>query len=378
MESEKCDSNETCEIKDVVEKQEKIEETPVMKEMKQARVISSATMKTDVQSMSNIKSSMKEFLQILKRRLNDVIYNYFANLYNISHIEAKNSKERAKFLDLRIFQEKLIPMLKWNTEQVEDITNKIKAVLPSKFDLDETLKMLFIGKCMLLASMRGDTSRKLEIPVPTTNEYIYRLLIIVAKFLFDHPVYLRQSKWDSDSTDVDKTHKVSLAINRAVVDAISDLVPLHHIMVEYMSDTLHAAEYNVAKDVNATPETIPADDFGFEEDSDASESESDESETGSESESETDSTASESESESESGSESETDDDDDVVVKIDEHKEDDEPVVTMPPPKQQDVVPPIKKSHESHEHSKSSRKRHRHHKKPKHHHVKEVVVKNVE
>jgi len=328
-------------------------ETHVMKDMKNEREELSAKITRDSMSIVNLTSAIKEHEVLLCRRVVEPIYAYFINLYDKSRKQAKielsDSMDQVD-LDLIILQDNIMPMKQWNTVQINEIVENINSVLPKRFSLEKTLKMLFAAKSMLYSSL-GDTSNEyIQVQIPTIDEYVYRVLLLVAKFVFGHPSILRRSSREKDSSTIKRERVLRRHIKESIIDAITDLLPVDSLMDTYLSKTIKSAEQRGSTGPVETKRDDTNDDvdFGF---SDASDDESSD-EDGVSCESDEDDVSCESESDEESELEE---------VKLEPVVEEAkvEPVVeeVKPEPVVVEVKPKEKKKH--------------HHKKK---HVKEITI----
>lgn len=215
--------------------------------------------KLNIHSLSpSLNASLDRWEKVLVRKLQVPLYTFFTKIYDTSRDSAKemiakhyklSDKSEVSLahvdpgfetLDLRLFQEAIKTVPVWTTDTVREKQTEILANVSGDLDLDKVLKFVFIANAMVLASMRENPNEKIQLSIPAAEVYMHRVLINIAKELFNNPILIRQcrGKHVSAQMSMDAQVRVNHIIAQAVKGAIYELLPLNSIFDSYLHATI--------------------------------------------------------------------------------------------------------------------------------------------
>ena len=194
-------------------------------------------------NVGRLRDASDQCEKVLVRNLQAPFVQYLRKAYEKG---AMANKRGGRFADLIAFQQFLLEVAKWNSVQVESVAKEI--IGAGAFRFYETIKFLLVAKVFLMASVRsfeGDENSALSMPMPTLSDYIHRVLFLIARELFVSPSLIRIQA-DSYELEVANNHQqLNALVERAIKDAIIDLVPHDHIMDTYLSETLKGVSFEL-------------------------------------------------------------------------------------------------------------------------------------
>lgn len=214
---------------------------------------------------SMFQPSVNAYRDRLKRELTGAVYRFFYGMYDEEYKRVadffKKSGSRARITDiLRSFQARLSEIPKWNTDQTAAAADQIVKSLPSTSRHTEIIKILFISESMLLASIRtsavGAIIPDIPVQIPTMEQYLYRVLYLVGKDLHNFPSMIRQQSSDDEHVAAKKTSYMIKCIHGALMGAIADLLPVHHIVDNYLSETIHGLRFESKSEDSAADAAV--------------------------------------------------------------------------------------------------------------------------
>jgi hypothetical protein len=213
-------------------------------------------------------ASVGAYRDRLKHSLTTAVYQYFFQMYQAEYRRVvqfmKENGQRPHITDvLRAFQGRLAEIPKWNTDQIHEAVVAIEKLLPDTSRHNEILKILFVSESMLLASIRTTgsvTVPDLPVQVPTLDQYLHRVLYLVGRNLYDFPSMVRVRPEDDEQTAAKNKAYMIKCIHNGILGAISDLLPVHHIMDKYLNDTIRGLHFKPDDEqlVPTTAEPAPA------------------------------------------------------------------------------------------------------------------------
>ena len=144
-----------------------------------------------------------------------------------------DNKEKDKYL--MTFQNFLTRVPKWNTNIIE--TEKTRIVETSGCTyLEELITCVHVIQLKILTCVRvGSKQKKIDINVPSVNDFIHKIYIHVARkiymniFLFEKNIVPLQIQ--------ENNSKVENIIKECILNAIRDSIPVEGILRAYMDET---------------------------------------------------------------------------------------------------------------------------------------------
>lgn len=206
-------------------------------------------------NVGTLDSSIKMHQNMLKRHLSKPLRKWFRNTYDNGVKWAEEQNLSGRHIDLRVFQETLREVPKWNTEQITDECKQITDYASPQFRLQKTLKILFISKSMILAAIRPMSAEndELEIDVPSTDTYIHKVLCLCSECFFQYPSLFRHAPNDTEDKMEKNNRLVRETIDECLIDAITDLLPCAEIVDKYLEQEMEAKAFVPIDENNTQP-----------------------------------------------------------------------------------------------------------------------------
>ena len=199
-------------------------------------------------SLSNLGESKNEWcarlLNILTTPVNQGVKSIFEEAWKL----CADNKELDKYL--MTFQNFLTRVPKWNSAIIETEKNRIIETSGCTY-LEELVTCVHIVQMKILTCVRvGSKQKKLDINVPSINDFIHKIYIHVARkiymniYLFDKNIAPLQIQ--------ENNSKVEHIIKECILNAVRDSIPVESILRAYIDET---DEQHV--EVNEVVETLP-------------------------------------------------------------------------------------------------------------------------
>ena len=206
---------------------------------------------------AHLPNSLKNTEKVFVRNLRPLIGQYLRSVYGKFQEKYKYYKQ---FTDLRAFKAFLSEIPDWNSSRADEVAAEIVASDKHNFNFYGHLKYLLVGKVFLIVSARSfnglDNTATLQMPVPTLNDFVYRVLLLAADELKNTPGLIRV-QGDSYEVEVSRSiHLLNELLERAIRDALIDILPQNHIMDTYLADALKGGSYEIPT-VTQTPGPMP-------------------------------------------------------------------------------------------------------------------------
>jgi hypothetical protein len=141
------------------------------------------------------------------------------------------------------FQELLSQVPKWNRMLVKEETARIEG--SSQCDwIDDLLTAVFVCHTKILTTVRitNKSSKKINLQIPTLNDFIHQVYIELAREFWKHP-YLISSH---DTTKLQYQKNLAVAegkIAEGIEATVRTLLPIKSILKEYLNNDDDAEEY---------------------------------------------------------------------------------------------------------------------------------------
>ena len=148
------------------------------------------------------------------------------------HTDAKRVTESSNENTLRMFQELLRKIPKWNQDVIDDECNRI--INKSKCDwLSGLITAIFIANTKVLTSVRSaENNKKIKLTVPKTAHFIHKCYVEVAREIYKNP-YLFESKTNNFEKQRNMRDTLEI-INSSIIEAIRKSLPFQEILKEYL------------------------------------------------------------------------------------------------------------------------------------------------
>lgn len=190
----------------------------------------------------------KEYTKHISNILTPVLYRGLRNVYN----NVRNTCDRKNDTNiLKNFQIVLKQIPQWTDEILDKEYERIKNQ-PNCDWLDDLIKAVFISNVKILSSIRGPGNRgKFELNLPSSKRFIHKCYIECAREFYQNP-YLFSHKVSNEIDLHRNLHDIREIITRSIEEAIRKLLPVQHILRQYLGDNYEPAvgEDDISKSVD--------------------------------------------------------------------------------------------------------------------------------
>lgn len=196
-------------------------------------------------NVERLRDAIEMATEVLRRNVTAPVIRFLTSVF-VDEIRKPSHKGCA---DLVAFQQYLKEIPKWNSVQIESATSRVISQIQhsTNFRLYETIKFILVGKVFIITSVTNtDEQTPLSISIPTLNDYMHRVLSIVAKELFIVPSIIRPSPDHLDTQRATNHSLLVRIVEKAIHDAITDLIPHDHIFDTYLADTMKGVHFEAS------------------------------------------------------------------------------------------------------------------------------------
>jgi hypothetical protein len=202
----------------------------------------------DDYSMSSLTDSKNEWCARLINILTPVTIQGVKSIFDEAHNLCKENDEMDKYL--MTFQTFLSRVPKWNNTIVEAERKRIVEASGCTY-LEELITCVHVIQLKTLTCVRvGQKQKKVDIDVPSVDEFIHKIYINVARKLYTN-IYLFEK--NIAPLQVQKHNReLELIIKECIMNSVRESIPVETILRAYMDE---ADEHDI--EVNETEEQIP-------------------------------------------------------------------------------------------------------------------------
>ena len=208
-------------------------------------------------TLGNLQDSRNEWCCRLINILAPLILEGFISIFTEAFKLCEDNQEVGKYL--MTFQNMLSRVPKWNTSIIEKEVNRIIEKSGCGY-LADLVTCVHIIQLKSLTCMRvGSKQKKVDIDVPSLNDFIHKTYINCARKLYSN-VYLFER--GIPPLSVQKNNReLDLIIKECILDSIRDSIPIDQILKTYMDETIEDhTEINYKEEiVSQEPVNIPDD-----------------------------------------------------------------------------------------------------------------------
>ena len=171
--------------------------------------------------VADLGYTTEQFEKYMLHKLVDPVLKFFKKLWESAKQEVQDNQKAAKpvsrvggqrIQELRKLQESLRLIPRYNADEVVR-TGETIMVECKGLALNKILKLLFLTKSTILASIRPNTNddEPMTVHVPKPHNYLHCVLKIAAKQIFEQPGMM-QIDDDDEETAADKLNKLKQII----------------------------------------------------------------------------------------------------------------------------------------------------------------------
>jgi hypothetical protein len=198
-------------------------------------------------SINALVDAKTEYTKQLTSILSPLIYEGFQSIYNEA-TEIKNSTEDPRYDDfsnLKIFQDFLRKIPKWNQDMIDAETERIIEKTNCKW-LEKLIGAVFISNAKVLSTIRTQNfGQKMKLEIPTTSRFIHKCYIESGREFYRN-VYLFD---DEDVSPFEKQKNIReclTIVKEAIQEAIRRLLPVQEIIKTYLGNVYQNSDDDVS------------------------------------------------------------------------------------------------------------------------------------
>ena len=202
----------------------------------------------DDYTLSSLTESKNEWSIRLVNVLTTPIIEGIRSIFNEALELCQQNKEDEQYL--LTFQTFLSRIPKWNNNIIEEEFKRIEDKSKCGY-LEELISCVHVIQLKALTCVRvGSKQKKIDIEIPSVNQFIHKVYINVARTLYTN-VYLFQH--DLLPLDIQKNNReFENIVKESILNAIRDTMPIENILKAYMDET-EELETNIQEEVLIEP-----------------------------------------------------------------------------------------------------------------------------
>lgn len=188
-------------------------------------------------SIGNLQESRNEYCSRLITILTPHIIEGLKSIFQESWKLCVENDEKAKYL--MTFQNFLTRVPKWNPTIIKNECNRIKEKSNCAY-IDDLITCVHIIQLKMLSCMRvGQKQKKVNIDVPSLDDFIHNVYINVARKVYTN-VYLFEVNVKSLQVQRN-TRELELIVRECILQTIRDNIPVENLLKLYMDETVEEA-----------------------------------------------------------------------------------------------------------------------------------------
>ena len=197
-------------------------------------------------SYFNANSEAKtEYTKQLQLLLTPRIYEGIDAIYNDSMKASSEGGDR-----MRIFQNFLKSIPKWNQEIINDETSRI--IEDSKCNyMDKLLNAIFISHTNSLTLKKNKKNTNLNIDVPKLGYFIHKCYIETAREFYKNPYLLDKSIRSPKDRQANLRESLGI-VNESINTTIRNLLPMENILDIYLQETTEESDQEETFEASTT------------------------------------------------------------------------------------------------------------------------------
>jgi len=200
-------------------------------------------------TVANLHESKNEWSARLLTILTPCIIEGFRSIFNESMKLCKETNEQNKYL--MTFQNFITCIPKWNEETIIKECNRI--IEKSKCNhLEDLISCVHVIQVKILSVVRvGQKQKKIDINIPSINNFIHKVYINVARKIYTN-VYLFETNI-SPLAFQKNSREIEIIVQECILTTIRDSIPIESILNAYISET-EEDTVEIEKKVQMAPE----------------------------------------------------------------------------------------------------------------------------
>ena len=188
----------------------------------------------DDYSISSLQESRNEWCSRLIHILTPLVVEGFKSIFEESYKLCVENNELEKYL--MTFQNFLARIPKWNPSIIVEETNRIVEKSNCGY-LSDLISCVHIIQLKSLTCMRvGNKQKKIDINVPSLNDFIHKIYINSARKIYTN-IYLFEK--NITPLQIQKHNReLEVIIKEQILNSIRDNIPVENILKVYLDETI--------------------------------------------------------------------------------------------------------------------------------------------
>ena len=188
----------------------------------------------DDYSITSLQESRNEWCSRLINTLTPLIIEGFKSIFDEAWTLCEENDELEKYL--MTFQNFLARIPKWNPNIVDTETNRIVEKSNCGY-LNDLISCVHIIQLKSLTCMRvGKKQKKIDINIPSLNDFIHKAYINTARKLYKN-IYLYET--NITPLQIQKHHReIELIVREEILNSIRDNIPVEDILKVYLDESI--------------------------------------------------------------------------------------------------------------------------------------------
>ena len=184
-------------------------------------------------SVASLGESKNEWCARLLNILTPSISHGVKSIFDEAWKLCIDNKEKDKYL--MTFQNFLTRVPQWNSTIIDNEKNRIIEISGCTY-LEELITCVHVIQLKMLTCVRvGSKQKKIDINVPSVNDFIHKIYIHVARKIYTN-IYLFEKNIVPLQTQKN-SREVEIIIKECILNAIRDSIPVEGILRAYMDET---------------------------------------------------------------------------------------------------------------------------------------------
>ena len=184
-------------------------------------------------SVASLGESKNEWCARLLNILTPSISQGVKSIFDEAWKLCIDNKEKDKYL--MTFQNFLTRVPQWNSTIIDNEKNRIIEISGCTY-LEELITCVHVIQLKMLTCVRvGSKQKKIDINVPSVNDFIHKIYIHVARKIYTN-IYLFEKNIVPLQTQKN-SREVEIIIKECILNAIRDSIPVEGILRAYMDET---------------------------------------------------------------------------------------------------------------------------------------------
>jgi len=174
-------------------------------------------------NVNSIVEAKAEYTKQLQSIMTEALYSKVISMYNVCE-ETPDEEKQNTLVEM---QKRMQEVPNWNQYNIETLSRDVTKNCSYFSDL---LAAVFVSNVKILTSIRMSKSKRVQIKMPTNEHFIHNAFVKIAEEIFENPRILKK-----ESIALKK--EMYIMIHDAIHNAIRTLLPLQHILQNYMADS---------------------------------------------------------------------------------------------------------------------------------------------